>query len=56
MTLEGLLNQDYPDYEIHLIVDSKYDPVLEDIDRALAANPAENVIVSILEDRHPHAA
>lgn len=51
-TLEGLLTQEYPNYEIHLIVDSKHDPVLQDIERALASRKAQSVIVSILEDRH----
>lgn len=50
--LRQLLAQRYPDYTVFLIVDNDEDPVLHDIDRVLAETHADNIVVSVLENRY----
>lgn len=49
--LAGLLSQDYPDYELRIIVDSRSDPAWERVQRVVAAHPARNVVVEPLTRR-----
>jgi len=48
-TLAGLLGQDYPDYTVHVIIDSYQDPVWEDLQPWLAKTPASRLCVQLLE-------
>ncbi|MCA9174514.1 MAG: glycosyltransferase family 2 protein [Planctomycetales bacterium] len=52
VTLQALQELDYPDYEIHMIVDSESDPVWEDIRRALGTNES-NVVTKVLRNPAP---
>jgi len=49
IALEGLLQQDYANYSVHLIVDSQTDPVWQDIERVLDNLNVESVQVSVLQ-------
>jgi hypothetical protein len=47
-TLESLVDQNYPDFVIHLVVDSETDPVLEDVHRLQDAYGPDRIQVSFL--------
>jgi glycosyltransferase involved in cell wall biosynthesis len=49
--LESLLDQDYPSYDIRIVVDSEVDPAWEIIRGVLARRPSANVKVALLEQR-----
>lgn len=49
--LRGLLEQDYPNYEIRIIVDSLEDPAWERVHAIVDESPDANVQVFALEDR-----
>ncbi|HJN07974.1 MAG TPA: glycosyltransferase family 2 protein, partial [Pirellulaceae bacterium] len=49
-TLRGLLNLDYPDFSVHLIVDSETDPARAQLGKILEEVLADNVFVSILRE------
>jgi glycosyltransferase involved in cell wall biosynthesis len=49
--LESLLDQDYPSYDIRIVVDSEADPAWEIIRGVLARRPCPNVKVELLEQR-----
>lgn len=51
--LDGLLTQDHPDHEIHIVMDSESDPAASVIDQAIARYPSTRVQVHILQDRNP---
>jgi len=48
--LNGLMNQDYPDYDVHIIIDSKVDPAVEVVRQFLDAYEGENVQIHYLQD------
>lgn len=48
--LSGLMNQDYPDYDVKIIIDSKADPATPVVEEFFAAHPASNVEVLYLKD------
>lgn len=49
--LESLLRQDYPDYRLHLVVDSRQDPAWEAAQSLAERHGAERVHVEVLEER-----
>jgi cellulose synthase/poly-beta-1,6-N-acetylglucosamine synthase-like glycosyltransferase len=49
--LDGLLNQDYPRFDIRIVIDSAEDPAWQVVRRALAGRRQINVDVCTLEDR-----
>ena len=49
--LESLLDQDYPSYDIKIVVDSEVDPAWEIIHKVLARRPLANVKIALLEQR-----
>ena len=53
-TLEALKKLDYPDYQIHLVVDSETDPVWADIKRGILQSPNDNIEVKVLKNPTPH--
>jgi GT2 family glycosyltransferase len=48
-TLAGLLEQRYPDYTVHVVVDSAEDPVWEDLRPWLERTPPSRLSVELLE-------
>jgi GT2 family glycosyltransferase len=50
--LRRLLEQDYADYEVHLVVDSEHDPAWELLRPLLAEQGAERVHVRLLRTKH----
>jgi len=50
--LRRLLDQDYPDYEVHLIIDSELDPAWELLRPLLADEAAARVHVRLLATKH----
>ncbi len=48
--LEGLLRQDYPDYSVHVIVDSQEDPVWHDLERVRKKLGSDSFEVSVLKN------
>ena len=59
--LEGLLQQDYPEYDVLIIVDSEIDPAFEAVHRVLDRFPREKrraheVWVEVLEKIYPYCA
>ena len=52
-TLKALTSLDYPDYEVHLIVDSETDPVWKDIRSALADCDSKRVQIQTLKNVLP---
>src|SRR5580700_9528897 len=50
--LRRLMQQDYPDYEVHLVIDSEDDPAWEMLRPLLADNRAEHVFVRLLRTKH----
>ena len=51
LCLEGLLDQDYPSYDITIIVDSETDPAWEIVREVLAKRPGAAVKLTLLERR-----
>src|SRR5262249_12282119 len=51
--LDGLLRQDYPRYDVRVVVDSPTDPAWAAVRGALAAGHPADVRVSVLEERLP---
>jgi hypothetical protein len=49
--LEGILHQDYPRYDLHIVVDSRDDPAWKIVERVLAQHNAANVQVRPLTAR-----
>jgi glycosyltransferase involved in cell wall biosynthesis len=49
--LEGLLDQDYPSYDIRIIVDSATDPAWKIVREVLAKRPSVDVKIALLERR-----
>ena len=49
--LRSLLRQDYPDYKVHIVVDSKDDPAWGIVTRVLEEEEFANVRVATLRDR-----
>ncbi len=58
--LQSLLDQDYPDYELHIVVDSELDSAWPIVQGVVAKNRSENVFVNTLRERpttcSPHCA
>jgi len=59
--IQGLLQQDYPEYDVLIIVDSKIDPAFEAVHGILAEFPREKrrageVWVEVLENIYPQGA
>jgi cellulose synthase/poly-beta-1,6-N-acetylglucosamine synthase-like glycosyltransferase len=51
LCLEGLLAQDYPDYDIRIVVDNAADPAWEIVRAVVADHPVRSVTISLLETR-----
>jgi len=51
LCLDGLLNQDYPSYDIRIIVDSETDPAWAIVREVLAKSPGAAVKITLLEQR-----
>lgn len=49
--LHGLLHQDYPNYTVHIVIDSPTDPAWDIVTQKLSATPDPRVRVSVLNDR-----
>jgi len=49
--IESLLCQDYPDYEVHVVIDHESDPARSVVQACAARLEATNLRVEILEDR-----
>lgn len=49
----GILALDYPDYEVHIVVDHPDDPALRILGPLLEANPSENLHIQFLQDPLP---
>ena len=60
ISLHRFMSQDYPNYELHIVVDSESDPAWKVVQEATAAHPSARVIVSTLAERptkcSPHCA
>ncbi|MBA4019060.1 MAG: hypothetical protein C0483_17975 [Pirellula sp.] len=60
ISLHRFMSQDYPNYELHIVVDSKNDPAWKVVQEATAAHPSASVIVTTLAERpatcSPHCA
>ncbi len=60
MSLHRFMSQDYPDYELHIVVDGRKDPAWKVVQEAAAAHPSARVIISTLAERpttcSPHCA
>jgi cellulose synthase/poly-beta-1,6-N-acetylglucosamine synthase-like glycosyltransferase len=52
-TIRKLLRQDYPDYELRVIVDSATDPALTVVESVVAETTAENVQTTIIRHKRP---
>jgi len=50
--LESLLKQDYPDYQLHVVVDNRQDPAWEAAQSLAKRYGAERVCVKALDERH----
>ena len=48
-TLHALLEQDYPDFHIQVVVDSELDPVLDDVYAVKAMGGADRIQVTVLQ-------
>lgn len=48
--LNGALNQDYPDYGLHIVVDSRNDPAWPVVNKIVAANPQTPSNVQVLQN------
>jgi cellulose synthase/poly-beta-1,6-N-acetylglucosamine synthase-like glycosyltransferase len=51
--LKSLLNQDYPDFELHIVVDSERDSAWPIVTDVVAASGCSNVFIGTLQDRPP---
>lgn len=51
--INSVLDQDYPDFDFHIIVDHPDDPAWQSVRAVLDKRPADNVRVSVLEDKPP---
>jgi hypothetical protein len=51
--LQGVLDQDYPSYDVHIVVDGPDDPACKTVQETLARSGATNVEVQPLADRRP---
>ncbi|MCA9230818.1 MAG: glycosyltransferase family 2 protein [Planctomycetales bacterium] len=51
--LAGLLGQDYPDFDIRVIIDHEGDPTHPIVQRAVEAAGATNVAVEVLQQKRP---
>jgi hypothetical protein len=51
--LQGVLDQDYPCYDVRIVVDSPHDPAWKTVQEVLARSGATNVQVRPLADRRP---
>lgn len=51
--INSVLDQDYPNFELHIIVDHPNDPAWQSVREVLDKRPADNVRVSVLEDKPP---
>lgn len=51
MSLHRFMSQDYPDYELHIVVDGRKDPAWKVVQEAAAAHPSVRVIISTLAER-----
>src|SRR5438270_12029675 len=49
--LRGLLNQDYPHYDVRIIIDSREDPAWRLVHEIVGTKPDPRVQVSLLETR-----
>ncbi len=49
-TLDGLMNQEYPEYEVFLVVDSQVDPVWNDVTPFVDEDPKGRIHVSVLRE------
>ncbi|GAB5440296.1 MAG: glycosyltransferase family 2 protein [Fuerstiella sp.] len=49
-TLTALIKQDYPDFQIHVVVDNERDPVLDDVMRIQEQDSTGRVRVSVLKN------
>lgn len=54
--LDGLFQQDYPDYEVHIVVDREDDPAWATVQEAISAHRSTKVHVEPLLDRHETCA
>lgn len=52
-TLRSLLNLDYPDHDIRIVIDSEHDPAHEVVRAALAEQPSERVTIEVLQRPRP---
>lgn len=50
--IQGLLNQNYPDYELRIVVDSCQDPAWKMVNEIIQNNPAKQIHVSSLKFWH----
>ena len=50
-TMEGILHQDYPPYDIHIVVDHPDDPSREVVEAVVRRQGAQNVVIEPLTDR-----
>ena len=51
--LNGLLNQDYPDYVVRIVVDNELDPAWDMVHHFVAASGCHNVRIESLKARRP---
>lgn len=49
-TLTGLLNQDYPNYEVHVVIDSEFDPGWEMARSVLSSEQTKRLNIHVLQD------
>jgi cellulose synthase/poly-beta-1,6-N-acetylglucosamine synthase-like glycosyltransferase len=52
-TIRRLLDQDYPCFAIHIVLDSQQDPALDVIRRVIEGSDAQNVSISLLRQPKP---
>lgn len=50
--VESLLTQDYPDYEVHVVIDHESDPARSVVEACADRLGTTNLSVEVLEDRH----
>lgn len=49
--IHSVLDQDYPDYQLHIIIDHPDDPSLQIVQKAISERDAKNVRISFLEEK-----
>jgi len=52
-TLTSLLNQDYPDYEVHVVVDSEFDPGWKMAREVLSTEQTKRLKIHVMQDPLP---